>query len=60
MNVNHMKGEDASSQDDDEQRTSKFVEPKLTFHKPELEKQGSLETLTKQQGFFGLFPGNGS
>lgn len=36
-----------------------FVEPKLTFLKPELQKQGSLENLTKQ-GFFGIFPGLGS
>lgn len=59
MDNKDTKNGEANSQDNSENRIPKFVEPKLTFHKPELEKQGSLENLTKQ-GFFGVFPGQGS
>ena len=59
MSTKHNEVEEASSRNNNDKSVSKFVEPKLTFHKPELEKQGSLENLTKQ-GFFGVFPGQGS
>jgi hypothetical protein len=59
MDRNQAKSKDTNPQHKDEEKSSTFVEPKLSFIQPELEKQGSLENLTKQ-GFFGVFPGQGS